>query len=382
MLQEIPTQVSELCSSVVEPTYVYDLSKLRRSASDLKDAFKGMGALVLFATMANPRSEILETLSGLGVGACVNSVAHLRAALRAGMKRDRIQFTSSGLSMDDFEEIASLKIQCNVDSARQAAMLLAVSDGGTCGVRVNTRLLLDEALSAHDRLGLDPIDIPALNSLIETRSGRLNGTHIYVGTNFHQHEEMLPALDGFFGVAATVPGLDYVNVGGGIGVDYTRLSQEFDVGGYAQAIGQRLDTLRAKLGRHVQLIIEPGRAMVASSGYFTCRVTDIKKLRGLTFVGVNASVAQFPRPWHHPETPHAVFVARSTGGLLTGVDEDSMDVVIAGRTTYSKDVLATARLPSDLAVGDSLIFVDAGAYCDSMASRFLGQPETASVFLN
>ncbi|AWV04792.1 diaminopimelate decarboxylase [Burkholderia sp. JP2-270] len=367
---------------VTEPTYVYDLSQLRRTASYIKDAFKHQEAMVLFATMANPRPEILETLSELGIGACVNSVAHLRAAIRAGMQRDRIQFTSSGLSTEDLEEIASFKVQCNVDSAWQAAMLMDISKGAACGVRVNTRLLLAESVSAYDRLGLDPGDVPALSSMVESRSGRLNGAHIYVGTNFRSHIEMLPALDRFFSVAATVSALDYVNVGGGIGVDYTRLNHEFEVNDYARAIGQRLDALREKLARQVQLVVEPGRAIVASSGYFTCRVTDVKKLGDRIFVGVNASVAQFPRPWHHPETPHQVYAAKLINDCVANDVGETMDAVIAGRTTYSKDVLSTARLPTNLKVGDALIFADAGAYCDSMASRFLGQPDTESIFLN
>jgi diaminopimelate decarboxylase len=47
----------------------------------------------------------------------------------------------------------------------------------------------------------------------------LNGVHIYVGTNYKTHLEMLPPLEAFFELAATVPDLEYVNIGGGIGVN-------------------------------------------------------------------------------------------------------------------------------------------------------------------
>lgn len=380
--QTIPVRVAERCMVAAGPTYVYDLRQLRRTALLISDAFKHEDAIVLFATMANPRPEILETLGGMGIGACVNSVAHLRAAIRAGMQCDRIQFTSSGLSKADIEEIAATKVQCNVDSTLQAMMFLDVLSGAACGARVNTRILLDESVSLHDRLGLDPAELPTLSALMGNRNGKLNGAHIYVGTNYQTHVEMLPAIDAFFEAAAAIPTLDYVNVGGGIGVDYSRKNDEFNVNDYARSISTRLYALRERLDRQVKLVVEPGRAMVASSGYFTCRVTDIKKLGDRTFVGVDASIAQFPRPWYHPETPHKVFTAKSICDIDASNEQEAMDVVIAGRTTYSKDVLSTARLPQNLQIGDALIFADAGAYCDSMASRFLGQPEAESVFLN
>jgi len=378
----IPLDVAQACVAVDRPAYVYDLTALRRTVGELKSSFGDCGAQLLFATMANPRGEILEFLGGMGVGACVNSQTHLNAAIRCGIPSDRIQFTSSGLSKEDIREIAAQGVQCNADSASQIALMHRHVPALRCGARVNTRLLFGEAVGNHDRLGMDPVDVRTVASNLTSGGGRLNGLHIYVGTNFPTHREMMPSIDAFFRLAATIPTLEYVNIGGGIGVDYAKTGLEFDLRLYAAAIGERVSNLSEKLGRDVRLVVEPGRAIVASCGYFTCRVTDIKRIGDRTFVGVDASVAQFPRPWHHPETPHMVYAVRAA--LEDGGDFDGpmMDVVIAGRTTYSKDVLSVGHLPNSLKIGDPLVFADAGAYCDSMASRFLGQPEPVSLFLN
>jgi diaminopimelate decarboxylase len=53
-----------------------------------------------------------------------------------------------------------------------------------------------------------------------------------------------------------------------------------------------------------------------------------------------------------------------------------------GKTTYSRDILARCRLPNDICVGDLLVFEDAGAYCSSMTSRFLGQVEPAVIIID
>jgi diaminopimelate decarboxylase len=88
-------------------------------------------------------------------------------------------------------------------------------------------------------------------------------------------------------------------------------------------------------------------------------------------------VAVFPRPLHHPDSPHKVRLLLGADGNLG--DQD--DAVVVGRTTFSRDILAVCRLPRNAEVGDILVFEDAGAYCWSMASRFLGQPEPATVCL-
>lgn len=56
-------------------------------------------------------------------------------------------------------------------------------------------------------------------------------------------------------------------------------------------------------------------------------------------------------------------------------------MVVVGRTTFSRDILGRAVLPAAQQPGDLLAFDDAGAYCQSMASLFLGQPDPADSFL-
>ncbi len=97
---------------------------------------------------------------------------------------------------------------------------------------------------------------------------------------------------------------------------------------------------------------------------------------GTNYLGVDASVAVFPRPFHHPDTPHRV---RS---LFSAGDEPKSDFVVVGCTTFSRDILGVASLRASIEPGDLLVLDDAGAYCQSMTSRFLGQVEPSVHFLN
>ncbi|HXM74572.1 MAG TPA: hypothetical protein VN904_04795, partial [Chthoniobacterales bacterium] len=120
------------------------------------------------------------------------------------------------------------------------------------------------------------------------------------------------------------------------------------------------------------------RSLVANCGTFVTRVTDVKTLRDKAYVGVDGSVAVFPRPFHHPDTPHRI---RHLNGEDTRKANGCENAAVVGRTTFSRDILGTALLPRDLRPGDLLAVDDAGAYSYSMASRFLGQPEPHEIFL-
>lgn len=358
------------------PLYVYDLRRVRTRVAELREALAAARATLYFATMANDRLPVLRLLASLGLGACVNSIPHLQLALDAGFTADAIQSTSTGVTGDDMRLLQAKRIRTNLDSISQLAAWFE-SGGPDAGIRVNAASLGRSRSS--DRIGIEAAELGAASDLANKFNRRLAGLHIYVGTNFQQPDEMLPTLAAFFDVAARLGSLSYVNIGGGIGVDYQHRGSGFDVGNFGASVAELANQLRTRLGRDVEVIVEPGRAMVAACGSFVTAVTDVKVLAGQRFAAVDSSIAVFPRPLHHPEDPHRIRpLSRPDGARLTA--ERCSKTTIVGRTTFSRDILGSATLSDDLRIGDLLVLDDAGAYAQSMASRFLGQPEPAAVF--
>lgn len=355
------------------PTYVYDLSVLQRRARDLQQALGGFHSSLYFATMANDNPQILRALAELDVGACVNSLAHLNLANEAGFPSGRIQFTSSGLSEDVLREIGRRNIRVNLDSIGQIEAWGRLGFK-SAGLRINAASL--GRGRPFDRIGTDVSLLARAQQVARNTGVHLEGLHVYLGTNLMDVESARPSVEALFEAAAGVDDLSYVNIGGGIGVDYARTGEEFDVASYGRTLRELAQALEARLGHVIQVIVEPGRALVAGCGVFLTRVTDIKQLGGKRYVGVDASVAQFPRPFHHPDTPHRISSMPRPGLEL----EPTLPSVIVGCTTFSKDILGAADLSADLSIGDVLICEDAGAYSESMISRFLGQPCPATSF--
>jgi diaminopimelate decarboxylase len=356
------------------PLYVYDLDRLRCRIDELHFAFSNVPCHLYFATMANDQPEFLRALSGKHIGACVNSIPHLKLAIEAGFSPSKIQFTSTGISIADMRMLSDMGITVNLDSLQQVKTWFET--GATSGgLRINAGSL--GALGMADRIGMDVSEVGAGISLAREFGRRIDGLHIYVGTNFPTHHEMIPVLSAFFEFAAKIEGLRYLNLGGGIGINYTHSGADFDVAKFGEVVAGFAQTLNSKRADPVDIILEPGRGIAATCGIFVTTVTDVKILNKTRYVTVDGSVAVFPRPFHSPDTPHFIRLLRSGHEQL-----QVASAVIVGRTTFSRDILGVANLPDDLCPGDILAIYDAGAYSQSMMSRFLGQSNPGTVFFD
>jgi diaminopimelate decarboxylase len=351
------------------PLFYYSLATLRRQIARLRNVLSGYPARLLFATMANDRAEIQRVIAAEGVGACVNSLLHLERALANGFSASNMQFTSCGLPIADMAYLQSLGVSANLDSPEQIRTWCRLTRGAVVGARINAASLHGSS-SSPDRIGMDLEDFARAREIARSLGGRVNGVHVYAGTNFQCARDILPTLRAILEVARACPDVEYVNIGGGVGVDYSHEAEPFDYEAFGAGVCALAREASANRERPLALLFEPGRCLVASSAVFITRVTDIKTLVGTRFVVVDASVSQFPRPYHHPNSPHRV---RLLDGEAGGGPETPSTVV--GRTTFSRDILGTYSLPANLQIGAALAFEDAGAYCESMMSRFLGQRE-------
>lgn len=353
------------------PLYVYDLGALAERVSTIRAAFSSPSFELFFATMANDQEAFLRALAALGVGGCVNSRLHLDLAETAGIARERIQFTSTGISVADLEVLHERGIGVNLDSLEQVRSWVRL--GGTSfGLRVNSAAL--RGLDSGDRIGMSLSDVEEAVAFATSQRASVDGVHVYVGTNFLNHAEMLPVLTALYDVAKGLPAVKYVNVGGGVGVSYSKNDDAFDLCSFGAAVCSLHEELERVQQRRVRLIFEPGRSVAARAGVFVTTVSDVKTLHGTRYVCVDGSVALFPRPLLHSDARHRVRLLRLTQSPMS-------PATVVGRTTFSRDILAIDELPVDLRVGDLLAIEDAGAYCQSMTSRFLGQGTAHAVYV-
>ncbi|MBK8545454.1 MAG: hypothetical protein IPL62_19130 [Caulobacteraceae bacterium] len=191
---------------VCTPAYVYNLDALRAQTSRFRAAFPKDRFSLLFATMANPLPAVLKALSAEGVGACVNSLAHMQAAIDHGIAKSLIQYTATGTGSRELTALVAAGVRANLDSASQVTGWRAAG-GSKAGLRINTASLLGANPEQADRIGIHADELDALVTLARGANVTVEGLHIYVGTNFPSPSLMLPALKAFFEIAQRAPDL-------------------------------------------------------------------------------------------------------------------------------------------------------------------------------
>jgi diaminopimelate decarboxylase len=376
----VPPHVIAHALGVESPLYVYDLAVLRERLVRLA-ALPIRRKRIHFATMANDNPQVLSEIASAGHGAFVNSARHLSLALSAGFSPDRIIFASSNMTQNEMRHCHSCGVHLVLDSLAQVATFDAIASAGTAiGVRVNVGSAIESPDIADEpsyRFGLLPEELTC--AVESVRRLRIRGVHSYFGTDIMSPGTLAEGLRRLVNVAGSLPDLSYVDGGGGFGVPEEAGAPEFDLQTYGRLMAAELSALESRLGQRIELVIEPGRWLVAPIGWFFVRVVDIKRRPDRLFVGTTGSVAQFPRLLVYPEKArHACEIV--AGGLRRPLAD--RPVWLSGNSTYSRDFLARAVTLPEPKVGDLIAFHNAGAYCRSMVSRFLGKEMPVEIALN
>jgi diaminopimelate decarboxylase len=375
----LPAHVVAAGTAHGRPTYVYDLATLRARCAEV-GALPIRRKSVYFASMANDHPQVIECITGEGHGVFVNSGNHLDVALGCGLPADRVLYASSNMVDEEMRRCAGLGVRVVLDSVEQLRRFGAIAGPGyEVGLRVSVGFVDGDTVRADPgyRFGVLPGELPEALEVARARGLRIGGVHSYFGTNLPA-QPLVDAIGRLVDVAAAIPDVAFVDAAGGFAVNMPGEPQ-FDLDTYGRGVRAHLERLERLVGHPVEFLVEPGRYLAASCGYFFVSVVDVKERADRVFVGTNGSVAVFPRPLMYPE------VAEHPCGIVRRdplEPPDDRPIYVSGSSTYSRDFLARdLRLPLPR-VGDTLVFENAGAYCRSMATRFLGKDQPVEVVLD
>lgn len=364
-----------------EPAYVYDLDRLRQRCRRLS-ALPFPRKRIFFATMANDHPDILSCIRRERIGAFVNSENHLRLVLDAGFAPADVVYAASNMTGGEMASCVALGVNLVLDSLGQLETLASLGLGSVeIGVRLNVGSALDKQRVRHDpsyRFGLLAEEVPEAIDVAARGGIRIGGAHSYFGTDIRDPRILLDGLQRLANVAAALPELRYLDVGGGFGVPDVDGEPEFDLEGYGRSASALLRSIEERLGRSLEIYIEPGRYLVSDCGYFFAKVIDRKIRADRVFVGTNASVAGFPRPLLYPD------IARHPCAIAGAEPREPypLPLWVCGNSTYSQDFLARGIALPLPERGETLVFRNAGAYGRSMLTRFLGKNTPAEIVVD
>jgi diaminopimelate decarboxylase len=371
--------LDEVVAATGTPAYVYDLDAVAAAYRRVAAAFEPLGGRVLYAVKANANLAVLATLARLGAGFDVVSGGELLRVLRAGGVAEATVFAGVGKTEEELALAVANGVTVHVESADELDALRAVAAGrqrpAAFAVRVNPDVEVDTHVNiqtGHDEAKFGVPVAVAHELLARAARGELPGlrpvgVHVHVGSQLPDPDGMAAGARVGLEVleAGRVAGLelDWLDVGGGLPVDY--------VGGSApgpELFAAALAPVVAGTG--ARLAIEPGRALVARAGALVTQVLYRKHRSAGRMLVVDTGM-------HHLLRPALYQAAHRVRPLRAAPPAGPTEVV--GPICESTDVLAIdADLP-DLAPGDLVAFLDTGAYGMTMASNYNGQPRPAEI---
>ncbi|MFC3494067.1 IucA/IucC family protein [Glycomyces rhizosphaerae] len=345
--------------------WIYDPAAFTARLAGLREALAGHTVLYAMKACANP--AILAAAAQHADGIECASLGELTAARAAGAAR--LAFSGPAKSTADFAAAAAIDLPLTVhaESARELRGLADAGYAGPVALRVNRGRALPgthQMTGAPTPFGIDEDQVfPAVN-LAQRLGLQVTGFHLHAVSNCldaaayaaHVRESIAWAHT----AARSRFDLRYVNVGGGLGADPR--GDAIDLRALAEGL-RGIDTGGA------ELVFEPGRYLAAPAGWYVAEVVDVKTVRGQVFALVRGGTHHFrlPAAWGYS---HPFTVAPGPRREKVWAD---VDVRVCGELCTPRDVLNGGQRVAALAVGDRLVFANAGAYGWEIShDRFLG----------
>lgn len=373
--------------------YLYDLAHLRRRADMLRDCLPKRCKL-FYAIKANSDEPILKTLLNHTDGFEVASLGEIQ---RVRAINDSVPVIFGGPGKSDIELEGALDhriLLIHVESEHQLRRLdwIARRRNQVADIllRVNPASVPQQATlrmgGQATQFGIEEAQIPALFEFIRTLPGiRLKGLHIHaISNNLNAHTH-LALVEHYFNLAEAWQrryGLkfDWLNVGGGIGVNYADPDTPFDWKGFCAG----LSLLIAAHQPDFQIVFECGRFLAADCGCYMSEVTDVKTTYGKHFAILRGGSHHFRLPvsWQHNH-PFLVLARDSWRYPFARPAVHDAPVTLCGELCTPKDMLARDVHIERLRAGDCVVFLLAGAYGWHISHHdFLSHPYPERVFLN
>jgi len=358
--------------------FFYDLDRLDEKFKELCGLFPP-DALHAVAVKAMPMPSLLARLVVLGAGLEAASLPELHLALAAGCPPERIVFDSPAKTVSELRQALSLGVHINADNFQELKRLDALSAGAppraTVGLRVNPQvgqgsIAATSVAGEYSKFG-EPVT--KRQEIVEAYACRpwLTGLHMHVGSQgcglelFTRGAKILMELRAAINTACGREQVVRVDIGGGLPVAFSRKEVAPSMVEYATALKRDCPVL---FSGQLRVFTEFGRWFFANQGFAASRVEYVKEQPGERTVVIHLGADMFLRTCYVPEIwRHELAVAGPDGTLKEG-PESLWNV--AGPLCFSGDFLAKSRPLPDMAPGDFLLVLDAGAYTYAMWSRY------------
>ena len=328
---------------------------------------------------ANYNPSILSVLKNAGVdGIDAVSPFEIEMARKAGFPNKKIIFTGNNSDNHELDEVHKHNIIPNIGSLSELRRFAEMFPSAEVSIRFNSGIGAGEFKNvvtggSKSKFGILDSEIKNVKKIVEDSNLKIVGVHCHIGSGFYKANIFKKSVKAILKIARNFKELDFVDIGGGFGVRYEDGSKDIDIKSFFSSISADLEKFENDNGKSFDLIVEPGKFLVAESTCLLTKVTNIKKNSSTVFVGTDTGMNQIIRP--------ALYSAHHHIENISNIGARKQKVSIVGNICESTDVLSVTKISAPRE-GDVLAIFTAGAYCASMSSVYNLRPYAAEVLVD
>ncbi len=379
-------KAKEIREQIPTPFYVYDEAGIRANARALKAAFSwNPGFKEFFAVKATPNPFLLKILHEEGCGCDCATYTELLLSEAVGITGHDVVFSSNVTPELDMRKARDMGVYINLDDATYVDFLasmgpvpetvcLRYNPGGSFSLG-NT--IMDMPRDAKYGMTEDQM-AGAITRLMKLGTKHF-GVHAFLASNTTTNE-YYPALAGqLFRLAvrlrnATGAHISFIDLSGGIGVDYRPEQPRCDIGVIGEGVRVKYEEILTPndMG-DVAIFTELGRFMLAPYGHLISTVIHEKHIYR-EYVGLDAFAANLMRPAMYGAYHHITVLGKEDAILDHVYD-------VTGGLCENNDKFAIERSLPEIQIGDIVAIHDTGAHGFSMGYNYNGKLRSAEVLL-
>ncbi|MEG3619082.1 diaminopimelate decarboxylase [Magnetovibrio sp. PR-2] len=369
--------VQSLGEKLGTPLFLYDGARVLENIERVQSALDATGKSnrIFYAVKANrfaPLLTLLKTQTSCGVDVC--SPEEVRHALSCGFDVSDISYTGTSVSNADLDFLASFPdLLINCDGLSMLRRLGKRSPGRSIGVRINPAMgtgygsneLLRYSGEKPTKFGIYRSELNEALAIAKDYDMTIEAIHFHTGCGYLdcQLSPWEDILGECLKMIEQVGDVKCVNLGGGLGVPYTKDDAPLSLAEWS-------DKIKRVFGdKPFEIRVEPGTYIVKDAGLMVLEANTVETKSGQAFVGVNGGFNLSMEPVHYK------LPAEPTPCKLSDTKEKSFDpsnmkaVSFAGNINEALDILLEDFPFPQVNEEDLIAFINAGAYTTSMSSN-------------
>ena len=380
--------VRDLAAQFGTPLYIYDQAVIDRRIADLAQF-----DVIRYAQKACSNIAILDRMRRRGVVVDAVSAGEIQRAIAAGYSTDprkaEIVYTADIFDRDALDLVVEHALLVNCGSPDMISQLGERRPGAEVTLRINPGFGHGHSQKTNtggeqSKHGIWHTQINDCLRRADQTGVTVTGLHMHIGSGTDL--EHLSAVCDAMERAATEVGrtIRTISAGGGLPVPYRENETYVDLEKYFELWDTVRNRLSDTFGHRISLEIEPGRYLVAESGFLVAEVRSVKQVGGNLFALVDAGFNDLARPVMYGSY-HPISVAARSGDAA---DREQAEIVVGGPLCESGDIFTQreggyvdSRLLPVPQVGDFIVLENAGAYGFVMSSNYNSKRRAAEVLI-